>query len=231
MTTVELLVIITALIASVNPPTISVIGMSLASLLGKGKHPRHAAMHTASFAFGIFLSTLLISTLWHFVIVAINVNVAGYAGLILGAAVALFGLFEIKDYFWYGRGWSFKLSTKAEKKIHDWTKNHHSHWRGFLLGAYTNLKLSHYTLVLVLATTTLTAIVEPTKIYTGLLWAGAYTLPLLVVAVLIAAGAEPHSLTAWKEQSKHLMRLSIGLAYVLIGWTLLTVLSGGLKLV
>ena len=228
MTTVELLVIIAAIVASVNPPDISVIGMSLACLLGKGKHPRHAGIHTISFALGIFISTAFISTVWHFFILALAPNIAGYLGLLLGTLVAIFGLFEIKDYFWYGRGWSFKLSKKAEAQIHEWTKNHHSHWRGFLLGIFTNFKLSHYTLVLVLATTTLTALIEPSKSYTGLLWAGAYTLPLIVVALLIIAGAEPHSLTAWKEQSKHLMRLSIGLAYVLIGWTLLTVLSGGL---
>ena len=231
MSTVEILIIITALVASINPPTISVISMSLSSLLGKGKHPRHAAAHTLSFAIGIFIATALVSTLWKLLLDNMSDNFVGYIGLILGTVVTIFGLFEIKDYFWYGHGWSFRLSKSSEKKIHEWTKHHHGHWRGFLLGIYTTLKLSHYTIALVLTATTLVAIVEPSQNLIGLMWAGAYIVPLAVIALLISVGSDAHSLTSWKEQSKHLMRLSIGLAYILIGWTLLTVLSGGLKLV
>jgi hypothetical protein len=38
----------------------------------------------------------------------------------------------------------------------------------------------------------------------------------VLIAVLSASGVNPHNLLTWKEQSKHTMRLSIGLLYVLL---------------
>lgn len=230
MTTMPLMICLGALIASLNPCTLSVVMMAISSLLGKSKHPRHAARYTALFALGIFVSYALLGTLLTFLLGLLPVGVVGYLAIIIAVVLVLFGLLEIKDYFWYGKGLSFKLSAKAEVIIHSWTKKHHSHARGFLLGIYTALRLSHYTLVMVAAFAILFTLITPHMVVLSSIWALWYTLPILLIALLVASGADVHNLIAWKEESKHVMRLSIGLLYVALGWILLAYLAGGLHL-
>jgi hypothetical protein len=143
----------------------------------------------------------------------------------------LFGLLEIKDYFWYGRGLSLKLTEKTEQRIHAWTKKHHSPLRGFMLGIYTSVKMSHYTSILVVMAALIGTLLTSNNYLLSVIWAFWYVIPILFIAVLSVSGVNPHNLLTWKEQSKHTMRLSIGLLYVLLGWIMLVVLAGGLKLV
>ncbi len=231
MTALSLLMVLVALVAAINPPTLFVMIASITSLFGKGKHPKHAGLHSALFALGVGASLFIVAWLWYLFLGVIPTNYIGYIGLFLSLVVVIFGLLEIKDYFWYGKGLSFKLSDKSEKKIHAWTKKHHSHLRGFMLGVYTTFKLSHYTLVLLLASVVLGKLVEPANLSLIVTWVVSYISPMLLIAILVSIGMNAHSLTQWHEQSKHSMRLSIGLVYVLVGWLILTVMAGGIKLV
>jgi len=231
MSALNIFVFISAIVAALNPPTLSVIIMSVTSLLGRGKHPRHAGLHTLMFALGIFSLYTVLGLLFRAVLLALPIGTVGYIGLVLAVIIVLFGLLEIKDYFWYGKGLSFKLSISAEKSIHAWTKKHHGHGRGFLLGIYTAVRLSHYTLILVLSSTLLITLLSPNDFLTNVLWGVWYVAPLLVIAGLLVFGVSAYSLTSWKEQTKHTMRLSVGIIYVMIGWVILSVLAGGIKLV
>jgi hypothetical protein len=225
-----LLIIITALIAAFNPCSLAVAVMSISSLLGKGKHPRHAAFHTLMFAAGILIATLAAFYASTAVWVLLPINLVGYIGLLIATIIACFGLLEIKDYFWYGKGLSFSLSQNSEQRIHTWTKQHHSGFRGLLLGIYTALRLGHYTLILLLGVSLLSYLARNFDMSLGVIWAVVYTLPVISMGIMVWLGVDAHSITTWKEQTKHTMRLSIGLLYVLIGWLLLAFMAGGLKL-
>jgi thiol:disulfide interchange protein len=231
MTTIPLILCLGALIASINPCTLSVMIMAIGSLLGKKKHPRHAAAYTALFAAGIFVAYALLGTLITIGLKLMPIGVVGYFGLAVAVALVIFGIFEVKDYFWYGKGWSFKLSERAESVIHSWTKKHHSHWRGFLLGIYTALRLGHYTIAMIMAYSALFVLSSAeNSLLLPSIWALWYVLPLILISLLVASGVEIHSLISWKEESKHVMRLSIGLLYIALGWILLVYLAGGLHL-
>jgi cytochrome c biogenesis protein CcdA len=231
MTTIPFILCLGALIASLNPCTLSVMIMAISSLLGKSKHPRHAAIYTALFALGILVSYAVLGTLLTLLLGALPIGIVGYIAIVVAMVLIFFGVFEIKDYFWYGKGWSFKLSAHAEGVIHNWTKKHHSRWRGFLLGVYTSLRLGHYTIVMIMAYSVLFVLATShTSLILPSLWAVWYVLPLLLISLLVASGANVHSLITWKEESKHVMRLSIGLLYIALGWILLVFLAGGLHL-
>jgi cytochrome c biogenesis protein CcdA len=220
MTSLYLLVCTGALIASLNPCTLSVIIMSISSLVGKGKNPRHAALYIALFTLGTFTAYATTGMLLSFGLSHLPARFVG-----------LFGILEVKDYFWYGKGLSFKLSEKAEGEIHRWTKRHHSALRGYLLGIYTALRLSHYTIAMIAVYAVLFVLVpSSTFLPMPVVWAIWYVLPLLFISVLVASGANVHALTMWKEDSKHTMRLSTGLLYIALGWVLLVYLSGGVSL-
>lgn len=231
MNTLMALLVFSALIASINPCTMSVLIMSISSLVGKGKHPRHVALHTFMFGLGIFVSYTIFGTLMMLLFSVLPIGFVGYISLIVGVLICIFGLLEIKDYFWYGKGPSFKLTDITEQKIHAWTKKHHSPIRGFLLGVYTSLKMSHYTSILVIMSALVSVLLTDSNYLLPAIWAFWYVIPIFFIAALSASGVNPHNLLAWKEQSKHTMRLSIGLLYVLMGWIVLVLLAGGLKLV
>lgn len=231
MNTLVALIVCSALIASLNPCTLSVALMSISSLVGKGKHPKHVGLHTLSFALGIFFAQSILGVASLLILSLLPIGIIGYIVLFVASLLCIFGLFEIKDYFWYGKGWSFELSKNGDRKIHAWTKKHHSHLRGFLLGIYTSYKLSHYTAVVVIMNAIMGVLLAPENYYVALIWAFWYILPLLFIGVLVFSGAAPQNLLAWKEQTKHTMRLSIGLLYVLLGWIMFTVLTGGLKII
>lgn len=231
MNTLIALLVFSALIASINPCTMSVLIMSISSLVGKGKHPKHVGVHTFLFGVGVFFTYAAMGTVMMVLLSLAPIGIVGYAALIVGMLISIFGLLEIKDYFWYGKGLSFKLSDKTERKIHAWTKQHHSPIRGLMLGVYTATKLSHYTIILVLMSAIINTLLSDDGYLLATLWAFWYVLPIILIALLAASGVNSHNLLAWKEQSKHTMRLSIGLLYVLLGWLVLVLLAGGLKLV
>ncbi len=231
MNTLMALLVISALIASINPCTMSVLIMSISSLIGKGKHPKHVALHTFLFGLGIFVSYSLLGLVLMLILGVLPIGIVGYIALVVGVLISIFGLLEIKDYFWYGRGPSFKLTEKTEQRVHAWTKQHHSPVRGFLLGIYTSVKMSHYTFILVAMSALIGTLLTSNNYILSVIWAFWYVIPVFFIAVLSASGVNPHNLFTWKEQSKHTMRLSIGLLYVLLGWLMLVILAGGLKLV
>ena len=230
MNTLLVITSIGALIASLNPCTLSVMIMAISSLLGKSKHPRHTGSYVGLFSVGIFLSYTIIGLLSTLILANLPVGLVGYIGILLALILVIFGVFEIKDYFWYGRGWSFKRSARTESVIHDWTKKHHSKRRGFLLGIYTSLRLSHYTLVMIFAYAVLFVLASPYYLSMPIIWALWYIAPLVILSLFVASGLNVHSFLAWKEETKHIMRLSIGLLYVALGWTMLVYLAGGLHI-
>ena len=195
MITMSLLLCFGALIASLNPCTLSVMIMATSSLLGKGKHPKHTGLYILLFTLGIFATYALLGSLVTEIMNLLPVGLIGYIAILLAVLLVVFGLFEVKDYFWYGKGWSFKLSARAEKTIHAWTKKHHSNSRGFLLGVYTALRLSHYTLVMIFAFDALFVLTSTHNLLLPTLWALWYVLPLVLIVLLVMSGAPAHGLT------------------------------------
>lgn len=222
---------LSALIASLNPCTLSVVIMSITSLVGKSKHPRHISLHTLMFGIGTLTATVVVGAMLALIFSTVPVSTLPLIGLVVSLLLAVLGLVEIKDYFWYGRGITLKYSVKTEQTIHAWTKKHHSLSRGFGLGIVTSLKLSHYTLVLLVGAMFLARISGAGVSWAvPILWGVLYSAPFIACASFLASGVRLHGLLAWKEESKHTMRLSIGLLYVIFSWLILVVLAGGLKL-
>ena len=50
-----------------------------------------------------------------------------------------------------------------------------------------------------------------------------FVLPLLVILLMVAAGVKLHVVKKWKQESRGLMRLAIGLLLVGLGWLLILI--------
>jgi MFS family permease len=219
-----------AMVATINPCTISVLIMSIASLLGKSKKPRHVALHTMMYGAGVGLSTLIFGGAAYWTLAHLPTTFTPYVGTAIALGLILTGLVEIKDYFWYGKGPMMKFSTKTEQKIHTWTKKHHSLVRGFGLGIYTTLKLSHYTLVMILGAMYLAAGSLSGGYLSPVIWAVAYCAPILLAGIMVLSGVNTHGALAWKEDSKHRMRMTVGLLYIFTGWVVMLTIAGGTRI-
>src|SRR3989344_9429277 len=112
------LVLTTAAIDSINPCAIGVLILMISVLLAGGK----------SISRMLFLGTIYISSVFTVYFLAglglmyflanIPLWLTEYISLSVGAVIILAGIVEIKDYFWYGKGFSLAIPEVFAKKLH-----------------------------------------------------------------------------------------------------------------
>ena len=144
------------------------------------------------------------------------------------AAVAaiLAGLLEIKDYFWYGKGFSLQIIPGGAERIKKYT------------GYFESMETKHplLSLALAFALGIFVVFVElpctgaPYLAVLGMISAGdladgvpllllynlIFILPLLAIISLVYFG-NSKKLEAWRKQNRGLMRLAIGLFLIMLG--------------
>jgi cytochrome c biogenesis protein CcdA len=230
MSIVLMLTASAGLIAAFNPPTLSVMIMSINSLVGSGKKKRHITLHTLLFTIGVLLNSILTTVAFTILLNLLPIHVVGYVAVVFAFMLCFMGLMEAKDYFWYGKGWSSGLTKHAEGVVHAWTKRHHSYGRGLVLGGLVSLKLLPYSTAIMVAVCIISRFSGSDHYSSVFVWSISYVLPLLFITALTFSGVQGHALLAWKEQSKHGMRLAIGILYILTSWIILGCMSGGLRI-
>ena len=140
----------------------------------------------------------------------------------------LAGLLEIKDYFWYGKGFSLQMVPGGSERIKYYTSR------------IENMEQSHPAL-LVLTTALLGVFVvlvelpctgAPYLAILGLLSKGAYAtavpllllynlifiLPLFIIIGIAYFGTSSEALESWRKEHRGLMRLGIGIFLLLLGF-------------
>ncbi len=223
-------VIITALVDSINPCAIGVLLLLLSSRVIAGKEKKKmlllglvyiSSVYIVYFAAGLGLTVFLHS---------IPLIVAQYISLFVAVLVVAAGLLEIKDFFWYGRGFSLAISAKHAKKIHELSKNL-TFPSLVLLGAFVAAVELPCTGGPYLAITLILA-----QNFNGIalallaLYNFIFVLPLLVILVLVYSGVKLQHIKMWKHANKHYMRLAIGIVLILLGWLLILLANGTINL-
>ena len=137
------------------------------------------------------------------------------------------GLFEVKDYFWYGKGFSLQMLPGAAERIKKYTKS------------MQRLEIKHPTLGLLVAALLGVFVVfvelpctgAPYLAILGLLSLGDYAagvsllllynlvfiLPLFVILGLVYFGRTSKMLEKWRKEHRGLMRLGVGLFLLALG--------------
>src|SRR3989338_7066193 len=144
------------------------------------------------------------------------------------ASIAIIaGLFEIKDYFWYGKGFSLQMIPGASQRIKHYSKamekleTRHPVLRlgvAALLGVFVVfVELpctgAPYLAILGMLSTGDFASGVPLLLLYNLI----FILPLFVIIGLVYAGSASATLKKWKEENKGVMRLAIGLFLLALG--------------
>lgn len=216
-----------AAIDSINPCAIGVLILMVSVVLGQGGSPSRLLKIGAAYIFAIFSTYLIAGLGLVYFFSLIPIILAEYLSIAVGTLVITAGILEIKDYFWYGKGFSLQIPTKYANKIHSWSTTNKSIWGVMLLGAFVAAVELPCTGAPYLAIITILR-VDFTIWAFGLmvLYNLVFVMPLIIILIMVASGTKISAVSKWKENSKGTMRLAMGLLFVALGWILILIANG-----
>ncbi|MBI4175800.1 MAG: hypothetical protein HY518_01225 [Candidatus Aenigmarchaeota archaeon] len=156
----------------------------------------------------------------------ITLGLAVWLGMIVGIILLAFGLLEIKDFFWYGRGFSLSIPARFTDAI----KRKAAHVTGagaILLGIFVAMVELPCTGGPYLAITAILASgFNALAFYYLMLYNLIFVLPLIIIVALAAVGVRYDKMQAWKQSQKKWMRLITGLLLVCFAVFMLAYYTG-----
>lgn len=215
-----------AAIDSINPCAIGVLILMISLVISQRHAIKKMLIVTGVYIFAIYVTYLLAGLGLIFFLSNIPITIAEYISIFVGSLVVIFGIFEIKDYFWYGLGFSLGIPPPAVKKIHELAKNV-SLWGAVITGAFVaGVELPCTGGPYLAITTFLSQNFNLTAFILLLIYNVIFVMPLVVITLMVALGTKLHTVKKWKQQSRGLMRLAIGLLLVGLGWLLILIANG-----
>lgn len=221
------LVIGSAAIDSINPCAIGVLILMVSVVLGGGGSTKRLLALGSAYIFAIFITYLVAGLGLIYFFAEIPIVIAEYLSIAVGTLVILAGVLEVKDYFWYGKGFSLQIPPYFANKIHEYSKSKQSIAGVMFLGAFVAAVELPCTGAPYLAIITILSInFNFTALMLMVLYNIIFVAPLIVILIMVAAGTKVTSVAKWKEESKGTMRLFMGLLLAALGWTLILIANG-----
>lgn len=225
------LVLIAAIIGAFNPTAISILILFISKLLGSGKSLRHMFMLGLCYALGLFFSYFMAGLFVFTLLACLPGFLTQFIAIAIALAVIVIALLEIKDFFWYDRGFSLRVPTFFADKLQHWPTHNLNPLQALSVGAFAGVAelactSAPYLAVISLLRASLTwQSVGMLAIYSAV-----FILPLVVILAVVAAGVRISDVQRRKEQNKPMLRLSIGLLLVALGWLTLLIANGAITL-
>ncbi len=225
-------VLITAIIDSINPCAIGVLILLVSTLLAakkKNKMLKIGLLYIAS----IFLTYLLAGLGLIAFLANIPQSLAEYISIFVGSIIVIAGIVEIKDYYWYGQGFSLMIPANRAKQIHKFMKkvSQASVPAVIFLGVFVaavELPCTggpYLAITLLLAQNFNLAAFWLLVIYNII-----FVAPLLIILIMVLAGKNVTIIKRWKQGSRAYVRLITGLILIWLGWMLILIANGTINL-
>lgn len=220
------IIIVAALVDSINPCVFGVLIFLIAFMTKLFKSPSKMLLGGLLYSAVVYATYLLLG--FGVLKIAVGVGIASTFYWIAAIVAILAGLLEIKDYFWYGKGFSLQMIPGASERIKMYTDK------------IANMEQKHPALLLL--TTALLGVfvvlVElpctgaPYLAVLGLLSAGEFSkavpllllynlifvIPLLIIIGIAYFGTASNKLESWRKEHRGLMRLGVGIFLILLGF-------------
>lgn len=221
------LVVASAAIDSINPCAIGVLILMVSVVLGTGKSIKRLLLLGGAYILAIYITYLVAGLGLIYFLSEIPILLAEYLSIAVGLLVILAGLLEIKDFFWYGKGFSLQIPHYFAMKIQQMSTSKTTVVGVMLLGAFVAAVELPCTGAPYLAIITVLRInFDLAAFGMMVLYNFIFVAPLLVILALVAGGAKISSVQKWKEESKGAMRLGMGLLLIALGWILILIANG-----
>ncbi|MBI2576440.1 GAP family protein [Candidatus Woesearchaeota archaeon] len=219
----------TAVIDAVNPCAIGTLILLISTIIVAGRQKEMLKIGLI-YIFAVFLTYFLFGLGLITFMAAIPQVVAEYISIGVGLLIVLAGLVEIKDYFWYGKGFSLMIPHQYVHVMEKKMKNI-STKACILLGVFVATVELPCTGGPYLAVTLLLAQnFNMTAFLLLLAYNLIFILPLVVILFLVRFGIRLPAIQAWKQRNKATMRLITGCVLIALGWLLMLIANGTINL-
>ncbi len=223
-------VIVTALVDSINPCAIGVLIFLCSTLLAMSQNVHRMLAAGLIYVIAVYITYFLAGLgLLYFLQ---RFNISEPVGVAVGVIVIILGFFEIKDFFWYGKGFSLQIAPRRAEKIKQLAQKATLPiiiGLGFLVAAVElpctggpYLAITTYLANRV----TDNPLYYLRAVYYLLIYNFIFVLPLLAIIGIVYAGRSIHALHAWQEKYKKWMRLAMGIIMITLGFLLVLYARG-----
>ena len=218
------LVIGAALADSINPCVFGVLIFLLAFMTKMFKKKRQMLMAGLLYTAVVYATYLILG--FGLIEVTVSLDIANSVYLVGATLAIIAGLLELKDFFWYGKGFSLQLIPGAAKRITSYTSKIEKMYRkntkwGFvmiaLLGVFVVLVelpctgAPYFAILSLLAENSYAEAVPYLLLYNLI-----FILPLFVIIGLAYAG-KGEGLEGWRMKYRGVMRLGTGIFLLALG--------------
>jgi cytochrome c biogenesis protein CcdA len=223
------IIITAALVDSINPCVFGVLIFLIAFMTKLFKSPAKMLLGGLFYSAVVYVTYLLLG--FGILKITLGTGIATTFYWVAAIVAILAGLLEIKDYFWYGKGFSLQMFPGGAKRLEYYT------------GVIGKMEQRHPAL-LILMTALLGVFVvlvelpctgAPYLAILGLLSKGAFAtavpllllynfifvLPLFVIIGIAYFGTSSDRLESWRKEHRGIMRLGIGLFLLALGFYML----------
>ncbi len=207
-----------ALIDGINPCAFGVLIFMLAYLAKTAKRSKMLVNGLVYILF-VFI-TYLISGL---ILLPIIRKLAGFSVAsyyFIAGAIILAGLIEIKDYFWYGKGFSLTIFPSEAARIKKYVRNiSGSPFAAALMGTFVALVELPCTGAVYLAVLALMSLsgVTAGNISFLIIYNLIFVVPLVIILLFVYNGIHWKHFEKWRQCHKGLMRLFAGVLLMVLG--------------
>lgn len=207
-----------ALIDGINPCAFGVLIFMLAYLAKTAKRSKMLVNGLVYILF-VFLTYLVCGLLLLPIIRKLaGLSVASY--YVIAGVVILAGLLEIKDYFWYGKGFSLTIFPSEAARIKRYAKKiSGSPFAAAGMGTFVALVELPCTGAVYLAVLALMSLsgVTAGNISFLVIYNLIFVVPLVIILLLVYNGIHWKHFEKWRQHHKGLMRLFAGVLLIVMG--------------
>ncbi len=215
-----------AAIDAINPCAIGVLILMLAVLMGSKKSVGRMLLLGGLYILSVMVTYLLAGLGLLYFLASIPLWMTEYIAITVGTLIVFAGLLEVKDFFWYGKWFSLAIPAGMAKRIHKYSTNTTIIGVIFLGVFVAGVELP-CTGAPYLAIITLLSQYFDFSAFLLLVWYNLiFVSPLIVILLMVATGTKLHVVKRWKQESRGVMRLAIGLLLIAMGWLLILIANG-----
>lgn len=221
-----ILIVVSSVVVSLSPLAISVFLALSAGVLGKGhSNKRYSLISLLFLATFTALLALLGFTLMR-IFSLMPLDLLSSISITVAVTAIFFGLISIKDYFWYDK--RIKIPAEIYDLLHSKTMKQKNPYSSINLGAITAFASLANIGILLLTLSAIIALSGQGNDLLMLLPALCFSLPLVIIFILVTRSTKISALIKWKEDTKPAMRLETGMMHIILAWVLLLILNGSI---
>ena len=220
------IVAVTAAIDSINPCAIGVLILMLSVLLAAKRSVGRMLVLGSIYIFAVFITYLLAGLGLIYFLSSIPLYITEYLAIAVGTLIVAAGIVEVKDFFWYGQGFSLTIPPMFAKRLHNFSGRTTIVGIMFLCAFVAGVEFPFTGAPYLAIITLLSQYFDFSAFMLLILYNIIFVAPLIVILLLVATGKKLYEIKRWKQSNRKYMRLATGLMLIAMGWLLILIANG-----